>query len=515
LGLKAAASARVLLDQRSAFGRFALVHVVSAAGDAMLTVSLAGSLFFSISPHAAKGKVILYLLLTMAPFAVVAPLLGPAVDASRGARRLLVLASLGARALVAMLMAGSLHGLLLFPEAFTMLVLSRLYMVTKGSLVPLVVALDAAAPPGTPSASSTSQPPSVPTAPRALRRSVHKAPNLVGDGAKLARRAGPPGDLASANAALGLLGSLAASAAGIVAAGVLKGLGAPWVLRLDSVVLIGGALLAVRLKVATREQVVREAPGVVRGASPSPGVASVLPAEPASRPTSGMPWDAPCGSPEATRGLPGSDRSSQHDERRTERLSAFGLRVVAHPEVILALGAMSVLRALVGFTTFLLAFAFRHAHAATLLYGFVLVGSTLGALLGVLAVPRLRRVLSEPQILVASVWLVALAGAVVAWVGGTAVQALLTFTLGFAASTAKPALDALVQQRLPTLLQGRAFARFETRLQLAWVVGSLVPVASSLAIRPGDELVAAVAAVAGMAYVTSRRAALGATSPPH
>ena len=44
----------------------------------MFAVSLAGSLFFSISPTAAKDKVLLYLLLTMGPFAVVAPALGPA-----------------------------------------------------------------------------------------------------------------------------------------------------------------------------------------------------------------------------------------------------------------------------------------------------------------------------------------------------------------------------------------------------------------------------------------------------
>ena len=42
----------------------------------MFAVSLAGSLFFSISPTAAKDKVLLYLLLTMGPFAVVAPALG-------------------------------------------------------------------------------------------------------------------------------------------------------------------------------------------------------------------------------------------------------------------------------------------------------------------------------------------------------------------------------------------------------------------------------------------------------
>ena len=66
-----------LLDQNTPFGRLALTHVLSTAGDTMVTISLAGSLFFSISPNAAKSRVILYLLLTAAPFAVVAPLMGP------------------------------------------------------------------------------------------------------------------------------------------------------------------------------------------------------------------------------------------------------------------------------------------------------------------------------------------------------------------------------------------------------------------------------------------------------
>ena len=128
-----------LLDQKTPFGRLALVHVVMTAGDTLVTVSLAGSLFFSISPEAAKNRVILYLLLTMAPFAVVAPLLGPVIDRSRGARRATVVVSAACRAVVCLIMAVGLKSLLLFPEAFTMLVLSKVYLVTKGSLVPLLI----------------------------------------------------------------------------------------------------------------------------------------------------------------------------------------------------------------------------------------------------------------------------------------------------------------------------------------------------------------------------------------
>ena len=68
---------------------------------------------------------------------------------------------------------------------------------------------------------------------------------------------------------------------------------------------------------------------------------------------------------------------------------------------------MSVLKALVGFLTFLFAFGLRREGAATWWFGLVLGGLTAGALIGVLLVGRVRRVLTEQQMLVGSLWLVA------------------------------------------------------------------------------------------------------------
>src|SRR5262249_35600279 len=75
------------------FARLPYAHAVGVCGDACITVSLAGSLFFQSPAHAARGKVLLYLLLTMAPFAIIAPILGPALDRMRGGRRILVITS--------------------------------------------------------------------------------------------------------------------------------------------------------------------------------------------------------------------------------------------------------------------------------------------------------------------------------------------------------------------------------------------------------------------------------------
>ncbi|MHB1924803.1 MAG: MFS transporter, partial [Acidimicrobiales bacterium] len=120
------------------FGRLAVTHLLMVTGDAFMTVALAGSLFFSISPSAARSKVALYLLLTMAPFAVVSPALGPLLDRSREARRVMVMTAGGVRVVLCFFMARDLHSLLFFPEAFLVLVASKLYLIGKAALVPAV-----------------------------------------------------------------------------------------------------------------------------------------------------------------------------------------------------------------------------------------------------------------------------------------------------------------------------------------------------------------------------------------
>src|SRR5258705_8649930 len=73
------------------FARLARAHAAMAGGDAAVAIALAGSLFFDVDPSAARWKVALYLLLTVTPFALVAPLVGPVLDRTLGARRLVVI----------------------------------------------------------------------------------------------------------------------------------------------------------------------------------------------------------------------------------------------------------------------------------------------------------------------------------------------------------------------------------------------------------------------------------------
>jgi len=105
-----------------------------------VAIALAGSLFFSISPDAARTRVLLYLVFTMAPFAVIAPLIGPLIDRYSGGRRGMVLVSLVLRCVLCLLMADHINGLLLFPLAFGTLVLGKAYGVARASIVPAVVA---------------------------------------------------------------------------------------------------------------------------------------------------------------------------------------------------------------------------------------------------------------------------------------------------------------------------------------------------------------------------------------
>ena len=57
--------------------------------------------------------------------------------------------------------------------------------------------------------------------------------------------------------------------------------------------------------------------------------------------------------------------------------------------------------------------------------------------------------------------------------------------LGMAAAIGRQGFDAMVQTRAPAAVRGRAFARFETRFQVAWVIGAITPAVSQVGDVPG------------------------------
>src|SRR5690606_4161935 len=86
--------------------------------------------------------VFLYLALTMAPLALVAPFIGPFLDRAKGGRRWMIIGAHAVRALVCLVMLNDLDSLLLFPEAFTVLALGKAYGVARSAVVPTVVRSD-------------------------------------------------------------------------------------------------------------------------------------------------------------------------------------------------------------------------------------------------------------------------------------------------------------------------------------------------------------------------------------
>jgi hypothetical protein len=113
-----------------------------AAGEATMAVALADSLFLSITPGEARGRVLLFLAVSFAPFLILAKFIGPVIDRMPGGRRLLVVLIAVLRAVVMVLMVSQLDSLLLFPLAFLAMVLNKTYLVSKSALLPALVKSD-------------------------------------------------------------------------------------------------------------------------------------------------------------------------------------------------------------------------------------------------------------------------------------------------------------------------------------------------------------------------------------
>ncbi|HEX6353003.1 MFS transporter [Actinophytocola sp.] len=117
--------------------------MLNYASDAAMAVALANTLFFSAaSTDSSKGKVALYLLITIAPFALVAPVIGPMLDRIQRGRRLAMCATSVGQALACVVMAGNFDGWLLYPAALAKMVLSKSFTVLKSSVTPRVVPPD-------------------------------------------------------------------------------------------------------------------------------------------------------------------------------------------------------------------------------------------------------------------------------------------------------------------------------------------------------------------------------------
>lgn len=120
--------------------------VANFAVDAAMAVALANTLFFAAASGESKSKVALYLLITIAPFAVIAPLIGPALDRLQHGRRVALAASFAVRTVLMVVLianydgtTGSYPSWVLYPCALGMMVLSKSFSVLRSAVTPRVL----------------------------------------------------------------------------------------------------------------------------------------------------------------------------------------------------------------------------------------------------------------------------------------------------------------------------------------------------------------------------------------
>jgi MFS family permease len=409
-------------------------------------VAMAGTIFFSTSVDQARGRVVLLLLVTVAPFAVVAPFIGPALDRIQQGRRFVLAGTMMARGLLCFAMSANVaSSATLLPAAFGILVLQKAGGVVKASVTPRLLPA-----------------------------------NLT---------------LVTANARSGLISLAASTAAAGLAAGVQYVAGAAWTLRLGVVIYLAAMLLALRLP----EQVDVPAPAPVSEPDQRPSRADrprqdrtredrtrqdrtrgnrpprTLPLDPDEAPARGrgpVPHDGPAALPPA----PGS-----HGRGRWRTLANVG------PVVTEAMTINAVLRSFSGYILFLLAFLLRsvnfgsphHPVSHNLALGALAAGLSAGSLTAMLLGSFFRG--RSPSRIMFSVLAIAPAVAIVcAWAFSLWTAAAIMFTAIFCASLAKLGQDSIVQREIGDEIRSSTFAVSESLNQVANVAGGLAGVLVSM-----------------------------------
>jgi hypothetical protein len=249
-------------------------------------------------------------------------------------------------------------------------------------------------------------------------------------------------ELVLANSRLAFISILGGIAAGPIAAGILQLAGAPWVLRTATAIFLLGLLAALGIPRAER----------------------VGPAETAD----------------------------ERDALRARSILAAGT-------------AMGLLRATVGFFTFFAAFMLKSSKEAAWMFGVVLLLSAVGTGIGTVVAPTLRRRVREEWILAGSLVVPSVPLVFAARSYGRGALIVAATAIAAASACGRLAFDSLLQRDGADMARGRAFARFETRFQLLWVLGGVLAVIFPSDGQLGIFLVALVLLFAGLSYVGAVR----------
>ncbi|MFE7409878.1 MFS transporter [Streptomyces laurentii] len=422
-------------------GRLIELHAVNGAGDVMITVALASTVFFAVPTDEARGRVALYLAITMAPFTLLAPVIGPLLDRLPHGRRAAMAASMLARAVLAVALSVTIArgGIQMYPVALGVLVASKAYGVVRSAVVPRLLP--------------------------------------------------PDFSLVRANSRVTLAGLLATGAAAPVAAG-LQLVGPGWPLYGACAVFLLGGYGALRLPPGVDSaKGERRALLLTSGAGASGAGASGAGA------SSGGPGRAHGG---GTRG-----RGTRGDRKAREPKP--NLRTVG-PAVLHGLQANAAQRMLGGFLIFFLAFLLRvhplPGQTAAVSLGIVGVAAGVGNACGTAIGSLLRGHRGRPEVIIATMLSAVLATTVCAAVffGGLMV-AVLGAVAGLTQALSKLGLDALIQRDVPESVRTSAFARSETALQMAWVVGGGIGIALPLNGTLGMSVAAGILALGALLSV--------------
>lgn len=394
-------------------------QVMSYGADAMVTVALAGTVFFSAPSEAQRGNVLLYLLMTMAPFAVVAPVIGPALDRVQHGRRWVMAGTAIGRGVLALVMAANFTDLyVLFPAALGSLVLSKAYAVIRSAAAPRLV----------------------PT-------------NLT---------------LVEANARLSIFGLAAALIGGGIVGVAIKATGSyPFGLWITAFAFGATAFYSFRLP-----KIVDTLPSDDRLATDDrrPGTSTHPPTRPMAHPP--VPAGQRAGG--TVTGQP-RGRAASTALNLGRRLRSWATRGFT-PPVLLGMQGESTLRWLSGFLTLFLAFyieSVSHGWHAAANLGAMGAAAGVGNFLGTGVGTRLK--LARPDLIILFCnALVALACLITALFFSLPLGIVTMLACAMSNSLAKLSLDAVIQRDVPESLRSSAFGRSETFLQLAWVFGATV-----------------------------------------
>jgi len=177
--------------------------------------------------------------------------------------------------------------------------------------------------------------------------------------------------------------------------------------------------------------------------------------------------------------------------------------------VVAAANAMRVLRGIVGFMFFHLAFWLRREIAGTAWFGLAIGLSGLATLGANFAGPSLRKKMRVETMLLLALVSVGMVGIGTAWYGRITGGILLAAVVNAAAAMGRLAFEATVQSGAPDANRGRAFSRFETQNQMAWVAGGLVPVIFAPAGWVGFAVVGVVGIAGAVMYARMRGMTIG------